>query len=195
MKPKFTFLFTAADTNTPTGAGAVAEATPAETTPAAEAPAPAAETPAVQAAVPTAAAEEKPGFLQTVLASVQDKGKLAHDLQSVRVQLVNTESQLTLANTELQKLRTENQSLLLERTQIQTALQSAQADKQTVEIAAADVVASLGFTPATAAALPAAAEPQTSPIEALEKQYAAETDPVKKFEIAQSIRAAMKADQ
>jgi hypothetical protein len=138
---------------------------------------------------------EKPGFLQTVLASVQDKGKLAHDLHTVRAQLTTTEQQLALANTELQTLRVEKQNLIAERTQIQLALQTAQAAQQTVEIAAADVVASLGFTPATAAELPAAQEPQVSPIEALEKQYAAETDLQERHKIGMQIREAMRADQ
>ena len=186
MKSKFHFLLSEADTNTPSAAGAVAETTPAVEAPAAETPA------APQAAV---VAEEKPTFLQTVLASVQDKGKLAHDLQTVKAQLTNKEHQLELANTELQNLRTENQSLILERGQIQAALQTAQAAQKTVEEAAADVVASLGFTPVTAAALPAQAEPQVSPIEALEKQYAAATDLQERHKIGMQIREAMRADQ
>jgi hypothetical protein len=190
MRPKFHFLLSEADANTFTGAGALAEATPA---PSAEPPA--AETPAEPQAAAPVEALEKPGFLQTVLASVQDKGKLAHDLHTVRAQLTTTEQQLALANTELQTLRVEKQNLIAERTQIQLALQTAQAAQQSVEIAAADVVASLGFTPATAAELPAAQEPQVSPIEALEKQYAAETDLQERHKIGMQIREAMRADQ
>ena len=183
MKPKFHFLLSAAETNTPTAAGAVVEA------PAAEAPAQA------EAPVPAQSTEAKPSFLQSVLASVQDKGKLAADLQLATQRAETAEAHLTTLQSEIITLRAEKQTLIDERTQIQTALSNAVANQKDAAAQAVEIVAELGFSTKAAEILPGQQEPQKSPIEQLEKQYAAETDLEKKHTIAMQIKQAMAADQ
>jgi hypothetical protein len=91
-------------------------------------------------------------------------------------------------------VKTERDALALEKQGIADALAAAEKQAKTVEVAAVEVVASLGFAPVQAAELPGAQEPVESPIKGLEKQYAETTDPKAKYTIAQKIRAAMKAE-
>lgn len=179
MRPKFFPLYSEAETNTPAAGGApVVVAAVVET----------------QAAPVVAETPVELSFGQKVMAAVRDKGALAADLQVATERANRAEGELLTLRTELQSVKTERDALALEKQGIADALAAAEKQAKTVEVAAVEVVASLGFAPVQAAELPGAQEPVESPIKGLEKQYAETTDPKAKYTIAQKIRAAMKAE-
>jgi chromosome segregation ATPase len=176
MRPKFFPLYSEAEMNTPAAGGA-----PVEVAAVVESP--------VEAVTPV-----ELSFGQKVMAAVRDKGALAADLQIATERANRAEGELLTLRADLQSVKTERDALALEKQGIADALAAAEKQAKTAEVAAVEVVASLGFAPVEAAELPGAQEPVESPIKGLEKQYAETTDPKEKYTIAQKIRAAMKAE-
>lgn len=176
MKPKFTALFTTA-TEFTTGGGAATEA-PAET------PAAAIETPAA-AEVP-AAETEKPGFLQTVLATVKDKASLVSERDAYLARATAAENKIIDLTSRLAASEDSLTALQVERLAIEQALKDAKVETLTVEKKAAQIVAANGFEPE---ALPAAAAGEIETRESLEASLAKETDKTKRWEIAEKLNA------
>lgn len=185
MKPR-PLLFTADPAvlggNGPAGL-ATLEAPAAEAAPAVPA-AEATPEPAPSAPAPVASAE--PSLLEKVTASIQSKGKLLADRDAATLRATTAEARadkaeaaLTLANSELATLRKE-------RSDIQAALVTAQAEKQEQDVAVAGEVAALGFEPA---ALPAASSAPEETKEQLVARLEKETDNDKRYALAARINA------
>ncbi len=137
-------------------------------------------------AAEAAAAPEKPGFLQTVLANVQSKTALLTELESFKTRATAAESQVITLTAELATANQELATLRSEREQIQTALEATKAEVKDVDFKAAQKVASLGFDVESLPA-PSAALPDT--VESITAQLEKETDNNKRWELAQKLAA------
>ncbi len=154
---------------------------------AAAAPAAEAEPAAPTAAAP--AAVETPGFLASVLGSVQAKGKLVAERDAATQRAATAEAENATLRTQLTAANGELATLKQERATIQAALVTAQTEKQDLDIAAASQVAALGFD---AAALPAAESAPPETIASLEAQIAtakAAGDHAKVWSLAEKMEA------
>lgn len=137
-------------------------------------------------AAPAAEATAEPTFLQSVLGTVQTKGKLVSERDAAIARATTAEASLTAAHAELATLRAENAAFKQERETIQAALIAAQAANQEVEVAAASQVAALGFEPA---ALPAATSAPEETKDQLIARLEKETDNNKRHALAARINA------
>jgi hypothetical protein len=142
----------------------------------------------------SAPAPRELSFVEKVAASFQSKGALAADLQAATQRAESAETKLSDVLAEFATVKAERDTLLAEKQEVLKRLGEAETQQKSVAVAAADVVASLGFTPAETQALPGAVEQTESPIKVLEAQYAASSDPVERGKIAAQMRVAMKAD-
>ena len=160
-----------------------ASAASAVAAPAVEAPA-AAATPAAAAPEAPAAEAKPPGLLERISASIQSKGALLATGEAYRLRAETAEASLGTATAELTTLRAAHAALLKERGEIATLLDTAVAEKQEVDTAAASQVAALGFEPA---ALPAAsAAPEETKAELLAR-LEKEPDNNKRYALAARI--------
>ena len=135
--------------------------------------------------VPATETETKPGLLESIRANLQTKAALLSERDTYLARATAAEAQVADLTARLDAAESELQTLRSEREEIANTLETVQAEVTTVETAAAQQVASMGFD---AAALPAAeTEPETK--ETLLARLAAETDNNKRFALAEKINA------
>ncbi len=181
----------AGGTGTPPAAVAPAPNTPPATPPApAVVPAPAAvrrpedETPplAPGATAPGAAQPETPSIFARAAAFVQTREGFAAQLSERDGRIADLTAQLGVANGTIATLNAELAELRAGKASLEAAFGKLEGEQKSV----ADTVASLGFPPA---ALPGAApfSAATESGEGLVAQFAAETDPVKRADLAAKI--------
>lgn len=156
-------------------------------------PAPATqETPVAPSEEETTAGEEPTAgasFIENILATVRSKGAMAAELNGLKTQLATFRTGATELATRLAAVTAERDALAAEKARIMQAFQESETQAKTASAAAVELIASLNVPSAT---LPPSMPPAENEVSALEKQYAAEEDPKKKFAIAQKIKQASK---
>jgi chromosome segregation ATPase len=186
MKNRFAPLFSA----TPDalgGNGAAASGETANAAPLAVVTAEAAagdDAPAAPAAA--AEAETKPGYLETIRASLQSKASLLSERDTFLARATAAEAQLKDAKDTITTLTAERDTLRSEKAEIEKMVSELSTEKATVELAAAREVAAMGFD---AAKLPAPESGDGNSMEALEAQLEKETDPQQIVILARKIDA------
>jgi chromosome segregation ATPase len=145
------------------------------------------EAPEASAPVETPVAETgKPGFLESIRASLQSKGTLVAELDTLRAQftaLKDSHGQLLAEHRDLLDKHTALQS---ERAEIEKLLTEVKGEVTDVQTAAAVAVAAIGFDPS---ALPAASTSDPETKESLLAELAKETDSKKAYVLAAKINA------
>jgi len=143
---------------------------------------------AIAEAPPAApAAEAKPpSLLEKISASIQSKGTLLATGEAYRLRAETAETENAALHLQLTTLTSQLATLTTERAAIAALLETAQSEKQEVEVAAAATVAALGFD---AAALPAAGQAAPETRKDLEAKLATTTDNAERFALAEKINA------
>ncbi len=121
-----------------------------------------------------AEAETKPGYLETIRASLQSKASLVSERDTYFARATAAEASLKDAQATITTLTAELTTLRAEKAEIEKMVGSLESEKATVELAAAREVAAMGFD---AAKLPAPESGDGNSMEALEAQLEKETDP------------------
>lgn len=165
LRPR-TPLFNAATESADAGGGAPAPA-----------PAPAAETPAVE--TPPA----KPGVIDSAIALFRDKGQLTSEIATLRASNGQLTAQLAAVQSQLAAITTERDNLAAGFARLEAALKQADAEKTTLQAEVTNQLAAIGIPEPQLPA--AAAAPQiTETAEEVWAQAEAESDPVKKGQLA-----------
>jgi len=144
--------------------------------------APATETPAAAAVEQ----ETKPGLLERISASLQTKTALLAEVATFRSRAEAAEEALATATVDLTAARERLAALEAERAQITAQLATVEAESATAELAAAKIVATIGFP---AAELPAAESEPPETKEQLVAKLETEPDNNKRYALAAKINA------
>lgn len=133
-----------------------------------------------------------PSVLERAAAAFQGKGKLLARANDAEAKLATAEQSIAAQATEIEGLKAKVAALTGERdearaelTKIDGLLKTAESERQTVEEAAAERVAGLGFNQAE---LPKAETEPEDDIEAVHARMLKATDPTEKAELARQVR-------
>lgn len=137
--------------------------------------------PAAPAAAVAAEAETKPGYLETIRASLQSKASLLGERDTYFARATAAEAQVASQQVTINTLTAELTTLRAEKAQIEQMVGSLESEKATVELTAAREVAAMGFD---AAKLPAADSTVPETKESLEAAIATEKNGKKRHEMA-----------
>jgi chromosome segregation ATPase len=128
-----------------------------------------------------AEAETKPGYLETIRASLQSKASLLSERDTFLTRATAAEAELKDAKASITTLTAERDTLRAEKAEIEKMVSELSTEKASVELAAAREVAAMGFD---AAKLPAADSTVPETKESLEAAITTEKNAKKRHEMA-----------
>ena len=135
---------------------------------------------------PAAEAETKPGYLETIRASLQSKAALLSDRDAYLSRATAAEAKVKDLEAQLASSAGELATLRHEKAEIVKLLDGMEKEKATVELSAARTVAAMGFE---AEKLPAPEAGDGNSVEALEAKLERETNPQEIVKLARQIDA------
>jgi len=144
------------------------------------------EAPAAAVAEETPAAAVEPTFLQRASAAFASKSAILAERDTFRTRAETAEAESLTLRAQVLDLGTQLAAVLAEREEISALLDTATAENQAVEAAAASQVAALGFEPA---ALPSASAAPEETRATLVAQIEKETDPKKLWALTERYEA------